>query len=464
MKSLSRIFLFVFFLFSSFLLYSQITITEVNKIEENVVLKPAPYDSLKNWEGHEMIGDYKQYIGLQLYLPPFDNPQKDVEENGYRVTPFLFSPEPHIIKIDTDIEELKLSSYFNQTYTPVYKPHLNSGDQKYQSKYYFTNSNEIGNSYFTIINVIYSNVLRSWIKKTNSLIKEADLNSKNQENSPQKIYVDKDYSLAYDEYNSTGNKFNKVFVLRSDLNGDTIYCIKESRFILVPFFVKQKELFQNKKLIYDDRKDDYGSYKYPEFEEFDARYIIKSENDRGIETSNGKKVTITRGSKWICSEVTLMKTHRKKSYYDSYYDSYYEPTHAIYYILKNDKDEQIALTSIKGFIEEQDYIKREADKKMQKEQLLARQLQEKQAIEENNKIATKKHREECINLFGQQNGEIISQGKVKVGMSKEMCKYAWGTSLWTNKTTTDILVIENWYYGLGYYLHFENGILTRIQE
>lgn len=49
-------------------------------------------------------------------------------------------------------------------------------------------------------------------------------------------------------------------------------------------------------------------------------------------------------------------------------------------------------------------------------------------------------------------------------MTKDMCKYAWGIPLWTSKTTTENCIYEDWYYWSGYSLHFENGLLKRIEE
>ncbi len=63
-------FILFLFLFSR-LVYSQVTIGAIEKKEEKIVLKPPPYDSLKNFEDqYPSFIDYRQYIGLQVYLPP----------------------------------------------------------------------------------------------------------------------------------------------------------------------------------------------------------------------------------------------------------------------------------------------------------------------------------------------------------------------------------------------------------
>ena len=49
-------------------------------------------------------------------------------------------------------------------------------------------------------------------------------------------------------------------------------------------------------------------------------------------------------------------------------------------------------------------------------------------------------------------------------MTNEMCKYAWGAPLRTSKTTVQNGIYEDFYYWMGYSLHFENGSLKRIEE
>jgi hypothetical protein len=62
------------------------------------------------------------------------------------------------------------------------------------------------------------------------------------------------------------------------------------------------------------------------------------------------------------------------------------------------------------------------------------------------------------------NGELIANGQIKIGMTIEMCKASWGTPFYSNKTTDQYGVFEHYYYGFARSLHFENGVLKRIQE
>lgn len=66
--------------------------------------------------------------------------------------------------------------------------------------------------------------------------------------------------------------------------------------------------------------------------------------------------------------------------------------------------------------------------------------------------------------YGSEIAKVIVEGKVKIGMSKEMCKDAWGEPKDINKTTTKYSVSEQWVYDIGSYLYFENGKLTTIQN
>lgn len=64
--------------------------------------------------------------------------------------------------------------------------------------------------------------------------------------------------------------------------------------------------------------------------------------------------------------------------------------------------------------------------------------------------------------FGVKNWETIVSGKVSIGMTKEMCKTAWGEPKKINKTITSKTTTEQWVYEDNY-LYFKNGILATIQ-
>jgi hypothetical protein len=64
--------------------------------------------------------------------------------------------------------------------------------------------------------------------------------------------------------------------------------------------------------------------------------------------------------------------------------------------------------------------------------------------------------------FGKENFYTILQGKVKIGMTKEMCQMSWGVPEKINETITSGKKTEQWVYSDNY-LYFDNGKLTAIQ-
>lgn len=66
------------------------------------------------------------------------------------------------------------------------------------------------------------------------------------------------------------------------------------------------------------------------------------------------------------------------------------------------------------------------------------------------------------NRFGAENFEIILKGDVRLGMTSEMCRLAWGNPEDINSTTTSNSSSEQWVYN-GKYLYLSDGKLTTIQ-
>lgn len=60
-------------------------------------------------------------------------------------------------------------------------------------------------------------------------------------------------------------------------------------------------------------------------------------------------------------------------------------------------------------------------------------------------------------------GTILS-GKVRVGFTKEMCRFAWGSPYDINRTTTAYGTHEQWCYSGYNYLYFDGNTLTSIQN
>jgi hypothetical protein len=76
----------------------------------------------------------------------------------------------------------------------------------------------------------------------------------------------------------------------------------------------------------------------------------------------------------------------------------------------------------------------------------------------------KAYRNAILKKYGKKNGTAILNGEVLLGMTKEMCRLAWGDQCIVNKRTTAGLVVERWTYSSTQYLVFKNGVVTMINE
>ncbi len=433
-------------------LYSQVTIGKIEKTEVIEVLKPPIYDSLNNFKyfdrsktydnyiGYDpnyptsMELFYKQYIGLQFYLPPFSNPSNYVTCD---IRPFLFSTSPNIFyckKVGNVCEkEQKLlpnkesiESELDSIVTFVYKPFCyGTIPSKYGGGPCIVNSKEVSDKYYTVLDVYGENDIINLMSKFKMKLDDFE-----------KKGFKTDYRCT--NFGRVINISNvPVYVLKDNKTNDTVYSLSHGRFILVPYFIKQKQLYDGKTFL-----------------------AFNKYEQETIDASTGKTIIIPSLSKWTC-EVNLLNLD-----YSGKKTNHYK----IYYILKNDNDQTVLIDKLEDsewnlhFILEDIYLKREDEKKLKQEELEAKRKKEEQERIEKEKITKQKHLQYCISKFGQSKGKLIAQRKVTIGMSKEMCKTAWGKPFWTSKTTTEYGVYEDWYYGFGFSLHFENGILKRIEE
>lgn len=108
---------------------------------------------------------------------------------------------------------------------------------------------------------------------------------------------------------------------------------------------------------------------------------------------------------------------------------------------------------------EKDKLAKEARQARLEKERLADEQAEKDRI-----IQKQKRKELLYKKYGQTNGKLISEGKVKIGMTKEMCIDAWGKPKSVNKSSGAWGVHEQWVYGLKTYLYFEGNKLTSIQN
>lgn len=60
--------------------------------------------------------------------------------------------------------------------------------------------------------------------------------------------------------------------------------------------------------------------------------------------------------------------------------------------------------------------------------------------------------------------QAIAEDKVRVGMNAEQATAGWGKPQDINRTTNSYGVSEQWVYGSGSYLYFDDGVLTSISN
>lgn len=84
-------------------------------------------------------------------------------------------------------------------------------------------------------------------------------------------------------------------------------------------------------------------------------------------------------------------------------------------------------------------------------------------IDDNRDILTYEDAEKFKKKFGLDLYLSILNGKVKIGMTKEMAILAWGKPKEINETILKNLKSEQWVYNDGNYIYFTNGVLSGIQ-
>lgn len=446
----------LFVLCKSYSSFSQITYTKFEKKQEELVSKSEPYDSIINWNISYKKSENRKYIGQRIYLPKnkiVEKPEGDV------LNLFLFTKNKTTFVLDsTNTTDELFKRFSSSQYNPkkykypqgyvfidsissnIYKPLFicgTCGDIKMD----FENSNIIQDKYYTITNVLYGDKLNAmdfssvWYLKGDTKSNNNSTKDKSNVNYWSDIRAEKySYEIAFELQDEITNEI--IYYSHRDFNSRNI------KFILVSYFVKQKELYKGENLVFTNNT---GSYSKMED-------LIKVES---TEDNNGKVITkpkivelgLNKNEIWKCIDVTILENEKELSY-----------------ILQNEKDETIAINSLEYF---------DFEKNILLAQKLAKENSQRIQLERENDIRLQKlkdtinlenRKKECIAKFGSELGTIIASHKVKIGMTKEMCRMSWGKPFWSDKTTTSTNKTENWYYGLAHSLHFEGNLLERIEE
>lgn len=230
-------------------------------------------------------------------------------------------------------------------------------------------------------------------------------------------------------------------------------------FVMVAYYEKIKELYEGKDFIYV-REDDNGFYGSTPFNGLRSRETF---------TRNSE---IKKGTLWHCDGIGVDpsdlngfayangKYNRVVLYLSNEeYGSYY------CYAYSNDMNDGKAGNYILGKFQTP-----EAYAKAKRQKAAAAQAKKKKQEEERAKINAERakqdreNHERLVRLYGQQKADMIERGEVAIGFTKAMCKEAWGSPSSVNTTENKYGKHEQWVYGGGRYLYFENGVLTTIQK
>lgn len=74
------------------------------------------------------------------------------------------------------------------------------------------------------------------------------------------------------------------------------------------------------------------------------------------------------------------------------------------------------------------------------------------------------HKQQMITKYGSQFGSLVAKQQVAIGMSKEMCRDAWGKPINTYRTTTKYGQSEVWCYNYKTRIYFYNGKVVQIDN
>lgn len=145
----------------------------------------------------------------------------------------------------------------------------------------------------------------------------------------------------------------------------------------------------------------------------------------------------------------------------SYYDGVEKGGVYYYYIQSNfpfARGWHFDIKPIAGWQNYEKFIQTAANRtqqEIQRARLSKEQQVEKEKIEYKNRMIAK---------YGEEKGTLVGNHQICIGMTKEMCKDAWGTPINNFKTTTAGRIDEMWYYNYKTRVYFVNGKIQQIDN
>ena len=215
-------------------------------------------------------------------------------------------------------------------------------------------------------------------------------------------------------------------------------------FVAEKYFENMKSKYLGKTFIKDFYKYNYNpkkSYKdIYESKYFDPKEIDKKDLIKVI------AVEYTFGSYLSYPYLTLKFDNYPEQSLDSFSLTPFDDYQNYYLGYQTYKQKRIEEEKLEKIAQEEQYER----EKLEQEEIWKRKQAEKYAR------LTKK--------YGKNIAKEIIEGYVRIGWTKEMCIESWGEPNEINKTTNKYSVSEQWVYGSGSYLYFDNGRLTTIQN
>ena len=75
-----------------------------------------------------------------------------------------------------------------------------------------------------------------------------------------------------------------------------------------------------------------------------------------------------------------------------------------------------------------------------------------------------KRKQNNISKYGLEMGTLINNGRIALGMTKNMCREAWGVPMNSYRTKVPGKQSEVWLYNYKTRVYFENGKVVRIDD
>lgn len=430
---------------SIFNVHSQINIRQENT---TVNVKPPIYDSLMtNFEYYDKsnLYQYKKYIGQRLFFKPYS--KNDIER-------FITEHESTIMVVPMPFEKTDIALIFSLN---LMKAGTRKAKENLQKNYKEREAAYLAD--FTIKTNLYKPIIInenefSLGKHSNPLIRN------NVDSLNGKSFLVIDIFSGMDPKNKTEltsniePKTESLLFKLLDENKDTLYwqtwpiqLQRSNHFIVQGYYDKQKSYHVGRQFIYRDRIPNEYVLRGDKGLNNNYEKIIQSNTvsfqKKEIKDLNTKEpVVIKELDIWECIDVSLIESGNN-----------YE----LYYIMKSNNSEiKIPIGEMVryGFILKDSYDKEQEIRTLRQDEFEALKRVEEEKI----RVQAANRKKYLTSKYGNDIGIKLYNGQVSLGMTKEMCREAWGNgnSIMVNSA------LEVWVYSYGSSLTFNGDKLVQI--